>query len=660
MTHTNMPHTEQNVKKDIQDKHSFFYTLLSIRKSIPPSEKEKIRLLIKKNFECIQKLIRTDRHRTESKRDYGYRIKEYKSISRNLTLNIWAVQAAGKMLNLPMHNDFLCSSSFPHKYKCYKDIVAAYIKADIICLEKKGFRFVTPEGIRNKSDGYLPSKTFFTNITSIWRDEMTLPNYARYAVVPSYPKNWEPIIVVNKSGEKVYRSQRSLRDTVNAQKRRAAKKGTQTWAFDFDKIAPTYKIVRKWNRLAENTLISFEVRGDVLRKLTYDQVETLASLYAQGRIISFSELPPWLIEKYERIHDGVLKKIKIRKKIKKIIEKRREEKLGQELGQELGQDREILNVIRDMKVNPYIPHVTQPVRYSSGTDVPVEPRLGCPSTPIRAQTAPRPLSGRFSDYLSDIVRHFPADSEKSVNLCSEKIRERKLATVCNLWKNYQRQDSVFYVVPTRLVRIFNETVENGGRFYRSTIQSLPAEVRLRLKFNGHNICECDYTAIHPNILYKIIGAEPLDNPYVYDKREPLKRREAKLALLILINSSDQYNAIQALRYSFVKDLGYKKGDPRLKNDYILNLFDTLRDHNNQISKFFCTGVGIKLMRLDSDMALNILDYFVKRNILVVPIHDSFIICDKYHVEDTVCVMKQTFKDIMNTSWDIPISINVAE
>lgn len=662
-----MKQTNENVKQENQDSHSFFYTFFSIRKNIPAKEKEKIRLLIHRNFECIQALIPMARFKTESVRNFNTRIKEYKNISRNLTLNIWAAKTSGKMLNLPMDNNFLSSSSFAHHRKHYKEIIDAYIKADIIKLEKKGFRFVTPTGVVSKTGGYLPSSTFFTNMTNLWRDEMTMPNYARYVLMPSYPKNWEPVIIVNKKGEKIYRSKKSLRAGINRQRKRECHAKAQ-WAFDFDKIEPTYDVIPEWNKIMQNTIVSFEIREDVLRKLTYDQVETLASLYAQGKIISFSELPYWVLKKYEKIHKGLfLKKLKLRDEIKSSLKKNRRKaaqsyKRPQQSSRRTHQSSNQTqpNAIKDNQPNPHIPHITYQTGYSTGTDVPVEPPLGTPSTPISQDYPARPLCRRSVDYLSEIVEFFPKNAGKQVDSHAENIRNKMLANVCNLWKKRHPHDSMFYVVPTRLVRIFNETVESGGRFYRSTIQSLPAEVRLRLKFNGRSVRECDFTAIHPNILYSMIGAEPVDNPYVFGKDRPQLRREAKLALLILINSTSMENAVQALRYSFVKDLGYKKGNLHLRDNYIHKLFDILSDHNYKINRFFCTGAGIKLMRVDSDIALHILKHFVKQGTLVVPIHDSFIICDKFHTEETVQVMKEAFKKVAYTNWEIPVSVNTLE
>ena len=56
--------------------------------------------------------------------------------------------------------------------------------------------------------------------------------------------------------------------------------------------------------------------------------------------------------------------------------------------------------------------------------------------------------------------------------------------------------------------------------------------------------------------------------------------------------------------------------------------------HNPIDHYFCNGTetGLRVMNLDSRIALDIVDHFAKQNIPILAVHDSFIVQEKYEDE----------------------------
>jgi len=59
-----------------------------------------------------------------------------------------------------------------------------------------------------------------------------------------------------------------------------------------------------------------------------------------------------------------------------------------------------------------------------------------------------------------------------------------------------------------------------------------------------------------------------------------------------------------------------------------------RKAHKSIEHHFCNGndTGLRIMNLDSRIALDVIDHFAKQNIPILPVHDSFIVQDKYKHE----------------------------
>ena len=67
----------------------------------------------------------------------------------------------------------------------------------------------------------------------------------------------------------------------------------------------------------------------------------------------------------------------------------------------------------------------------------------------------------------------------------------------------------------------------------------------------------------------------------------------------------------------------------------------IEQKHSKIADQFYSGVGVKLQNIDSQIALGVVTHFAKKDIPVLPVHDSFIIA-KEHKDDLGIVMQTEY------------------
>jgi hypothetical protein len=163
-------------------------------------------------------------------------------------------------------------------------------------------------------------------------------------------------------------------------------------------------------------------------------------------------------------------------------------------------------------------------------------------------------------------------------------------------------------------RIFNVDFENGGRFYGGFWQQIPSEFRTRLTIYNSRTFEQDYSSIHFAILYNEIGEPLTKDPYHFGG---VDRKTNKLVLNFMLNSKNLEACVGACRKSekVTKPNGFKTW-----KDYVLYL----QSEHEPIKKYFFTGYGLKLQKVDSDLAEQVLLEMHDKGKVILPIHDSFV------------------------------------
>ncbi len=171
------------------------------------------------------------------------------------------------------------------------------------------------------------------------------------------------------------------------------------------------------------------------------------------------------------------------------------------------------------------------------------------------------------------------------------------------------------------------------RGYRH-IQSMPEIDRAEITINGEPVCELDYSALHPNLLYATEGIQFKGDPYTIIDDRPEARPFLKRILLSLLNSKDETQALRAANYIFFQDREEKKRLNKIGITTAKPFIQLFKVAHKPISHYFCTGkeTGMRIMNKDARIALDICHYFAKQDIPILAIHDSFIVQQKHRDE----------------------------
>lgn len=161
----------------------------------------------------------------------------------------------------------------------------------------------------------------------------------------------------------------------------------------------------------------------------------------------------------------------------------------------------------------------------------------------------------------------------------------------------------------QLKRVFNNgSFREGGRFYGGWWENIPKEYRPFLEINRKGTVEIDYSGMHLRMLYALIGEIVPDEPY---DLPGIPRDQQKHAAMIMINANSEVQAIRALQ-------------KRLKGVQIRNLLGQIAKRHDKVSRYFYTGVGVRLQFRDSCIAEKVMLKMLEREREVLPVHDSFV------------------------------------
>jgi hypothetical protein len=175
-----------------------------------------------------------------------------------------------------------------------------------------------------------------------------------------------------------------------------------------------------------------------------------------------------------------------------------------------------------------------------------------------------------------------------------------------------------------LHRVFNRSsFKLGGRFYGGFWQSLKAKedpekpdqpvLRPYLTMNGEPTVELDYSGCHPRMLAAELGVDLGVDPYEIGGWQ---RDDVKNAVMVLINALDLGSALGRI----AQDLG-----GYWEHHRAAQLIDAIKARHPRLASAFHSGAGLRLMRRDSDISDVIFARLLKRGIVALGVHDSYIV-----------------------------------
>jgi hypothetical protein len=173
---------------------------------------------------------------------------------------------------------------------------------------------------------------------------------------------------------------------------------------------------------------------------------------------------------------------------------------------------------------------------------------------------------------------------------------------------------------TQVRRIFSRgSMSVGGRFYRSWWQSIPGIYRQHITIDGHNTCEVDFSTISLRIIYASEGEYVDPEVDLYDiglpnwsgKDDP-RRDHIKVYINAMMNDEDGYHRLDK---PILDSMGLTHKELKAK----------VLECHSKIADQLTEGMGLRTQLIDSQIAERVVLSMLADDILVLPIHDSFII-----------------------------------
>lgn len=216
---------------------------------------------------------------------------------------------------------------------------------------------------------------------------------------------------------------------------------------------------------------------------------------------------------------------------------------------------------------------------------------------------------------------------------------------------------------------FSDNFDLHGRIYNRNFghQSLRKRERKTIKFDGIASVELDFGGLHTRMLYHKLGIDYPGDPYaLWPTTTPELRLLCKLALNITINSKSRKKALQSCEnlasdYEWSKAKGQtgsrlkkKTGKDlitaqdcrqalKMANTTWKKVLARIHRKHKPIFEHFYSDSGIRLMREDGEMALEIMYRLAQQGIPALGVHDSFVVPEP-HADALKEVMIECYKE----------------
>lgn len=255
--------------------------------------------------------------------------------------------------------------------------------------------------------------------------------------------------------------------------------------------------------------------------------------------------------------------------------------------------------------------------------------------------------------------------DKEGNVIAKRLPERQKELVRLLTKfNYKLVDSDFKIeentYSVQVKKIYNNSTFNeGGRIYMSGTginEMVERNNRTKLEINGEPTVECDYGQLFPRIAADLVGVtlDKTFDPYgiaISGYKPSVVRNLAKIGLMCLFNCKDEEGATFAL----IKEMNKKWLKDQIEAakvegtwpDFPIarRIIEALMERNSYVHTYFFSDSALDLMAIESTM----MDYIIERVLsdeqIMIPIHDSVIVQEKYK-DKAVNIMERAYEVVV--------------
>ena len=195
--------------------------------------------------------------------------------------------------------------------------------------------------------------------------------------------------------------------------------------------------------------------------------------------------------------------------------------------------------------------------------------------------------------------------------------------------DYDRRRKIGFANRTYAKCYLNRSYKLGGKYYGPCWQNLSKELRGKIKINGAETVELDFNAMHLHLLYCKVNKKLTDyipegiDAYQLPNRN---RKIVKTSFTCCINNNcnkDNVNHVVGRRV--VK----KYPEIFMKNTSYRDILEELGSYHPEVRQFFYAQIGNEISNMESKVSDYIIGKLTKKNILVLNIHDSFIVSIAY-------------------------------
>ena len=195
--------------------------------------------------------------------------------------------------------------------------------------------------------------------------------------------------------------------------------------------------------------------------------------------------------------------------------------------------------------------------------------------------------------------------------------------------DYDRRRKIGFANRTYAKCYLNRSYKLGGKYYGPCWQNLSKELRGKIKINGEETVELDFNAMHLHLLYCRVNKRLTDyipegiDAYQLPNRN---RKIVKTSFTCCINNNCNKDNVN---YVVSRSLVKKYPEIFVKNTSYRDILEELGSYHPEVRQFFYAQIGNEISNMESKVSDYIIGKLTKKNILVLNIHDSFIVSIAY-------------------------------
>ena len=194
---------------------------------------------------------------------------------------------------------------------------------------------------------------------------------------------------------------------------------------------------------------------------------------------------------------------------------------------------------------------------------------------------------------------------------------------------FRKRKSTGFANRTYTKHYLDRSYKSGGKYYGPCWQNLSKELRKEIKINGQETVELDFNAMHLHLLYCKVNKKLTD--YISEGTDAYQlpnrnRKIVKTSFTCCINNNcnkDNVNKVVG------PEVAKKYPEIFVKNTSYRDILDELGSHHPEVRQFFYAQIGNEISNMESKVSDHIIGKLTRKNILVLNIHDSFIVSINY-------------------------------